>query len=112
MLLNKKLKVKKYQSIKCTFPGCENEIISNGLATKFCKEHKKTKYRNLKDKKESDNQEIKHPCNTSLSIISKCLLDGCNNEFEIILLPRVYTYPKYCPEHRNEYKRKLFLKNH
>lgn len=113
MLLNKKVKVKKYQISKCTYPGCEEKILSNGLAIRFCKEHKKAKYRKKKEeKKENENQKIKHSNNTSVKIISKCQLDGCNNEFEIILLPRVYTYPKYCPEHRNEYKRKLFLKNH
>jgi hypothetical protein len=30
---------------------------------------------------------------------------GCDHQFEVRLYPRQFIYPKYCPEHRNEYKR-------
>ena len=34
-----------------------------------------------------------------------CALESCNNQFEVKVYPRQYVYPKYCPMHRNEYKR-------
>jgi len=34
-----------------------------------------------------------------------CALEGCDHQFEVKIYPRQFIYPKYCPEHRNEYKR-------
>jgi hypothetical protein len=34
-----------------------------------------------------------------------CDLEGCTHQFEVKIYPRQYIYPKYCPEHRNEYRR-------
>jgi len=34
-----------------------------------------------------------------------CALEGCIHQFEVKIYPRQYIYPKYCPEHRNEYRR-------
>jgi hypothetical protein len=38
-------------------------------------------------------------------MVMNCALEGCQNQFEVKIYPRQYIYPKYCPEHRNEYKR-------
>jgi hypothetical protein len=38
-------------------------------------------------------------------MVLNCALEGCDNQFEVKIYPRQYIYPKYCPEHRNEYKR-------
>jgi len=38
-------------------------------------------------------------------MVMNCALEGCDNQFEIKIYPRQYIYPKYCTEHRNEYKR-------
>jgi hypothetical protein len=38
-------------------------------------------------------------------IQKQCALEGCHTVFLIKIHPRQYVYPKYCPEHRNEYKR-------
>lgn len=38
-------------------------------------------------------------------MVLNCALEGCNSQFEVKIYPRQYVYPKYCPEHRNEYKR-------
>jgi hypothetical protein len=38
-------------------------------------------------------------------MVLNCDLEGCDNQFEVKIYPRQYVYPKYCPEHRNEYRR-------
>jgi hypothetical protein len=38
-------------------------------------------------------------------MVMDCALEGCEHQFEVKIYPRQYIYPKYCPEHRNEYKR-------
>ena len=38
-------------------------------------------------------------------MVMNCALEGCDHQFEVKIYPRQYIYPKYCPEHRNEYKR-------
>jgi hypothetical protein len=38
-------------------------------------------------------------------MVLRCDLEECANHFEIKIYPRQYVYPKYCPSHRNEYKR-------
>lgn len=38
-------------------------------------------------------------------MVLSCALEACDNQFEVKVYPRQYIYPKYCPDHRNEYKR-------
>ncbi len=38
-------------------------------------------------------------------MVLNCALEGCDHQFEVKIYPRQYVYPKYCPEHRNEYRR-------
>ena len=38
-------------------------------------------------------------------MVMNCALEGCIHQFEVKIYPRQYIYPKYCPEHRNEYRR-------
>ena len=38
-------------------------------------------------------------------MVMGCALEGCKQHFEIKIYPRQYIYPKYCPQHRNEYRR-------
>jgi hypothetical protein len=103
---------------QCEYEGCEEvfEGVSSGCnPSKYCKEHKKFKYhKKTKMKKEtketiSNNQNIKHSYKTATVIIGKCQLDGCGKDFEILVIPNIFVYPKYCPEHRNQFKRERFL---
>jgi hypothetical protein len=58
-----------------------------------------------------------HECNFILKsksfevvkIIKACELPGCKRGFELEVSSRSNVYPRFCPEHRNEYKRWLFL---
>lgn len=98
---------------KCRYPGCENIFFGTG-ATKYCKEHKNYKAimqmkQEVKVKKDTINQIIEHD-GYPQNIIIECALEGCTTNFVVRLLHGVKVYPKFCPEHRNEYKRKLFSK--
>lgn len=104
----------------CVFPNCKKEFMG-GKTAKYCEEHKKDKYKDIlyynkyqeKKRKEritnqnKNNQIIRHSFFKGQRIIYNC--QCCGEPFEFVLLPRVYVYPKYCKEHRNEFRRKLYL---
>lgn len=106
---------------QCKFPGCEIHFEGRGLE-KYCKEHRKKEYYRIlyfdKYKKENEpsitelkknNQIIKHKSCHTFTVNSICALEGCNNHFKINVTPGNFVYPKFCPEHRNEFKRKMFV---
>jgi hypothetical protein len=51
------------------------------------------------------NQTFKHTYTEVVTMVMDCALEGCTHQFEVKIYPRQFIYPKYCPEHRNEYKR-------
>lgn len=107
---------KRTQKLKektCAFPGCKTIFIGKGKA-KYCEEHRKPKYRKeLYKQNDNDGDGIvtlEHDETCSTDIVRTCGCDGCDNEYVITLTPRLFEYPNYCPEHRNAYKREVFLK--
>lgn len=48
-------------------------------------------------------------CDAGYSQKWECALRGCKKKFEVLLEVGREIYPKYCEEHRNEYKRNRFL---
>jgi hypothetical protein len=38
-----------------------------------------------------------------------CQLSGCNRKYMLKVIPKLFIYPKYCEEHRSEFKRAFFL---
>ena len=104
---------------RCELEGCDIEFVGS-ITSKYCTEHRKSKYRKVIDKEKiekkkelrkcNNNQIIKHSFNESKVIQGTCQLEGCGKSFEILLIHNTYIYPKYCPEHRNEFKRERFLK--
>jgi hypothetical protein len=114
--MNVPKKRKNYSMVtkQCQFVGCDKQYKGNNVS-KYCKLHRQAKfkkelYRKPKEKVESINQVIKHTYSDEPVLQVKCELEGCNNEFNIQLFHAQYLYPKYCPDHRNEFKRNLFLK--
>jgi len=106
---------------KCAFPGCQIKEPMTGKG-RYCQIHRQRKYRKIIDAdkiaaKEAEeearnpNQTIKHSYTSPVCIMMKCKLDGCQNEFEVKILPSIYIYPRYCQDHRNDFKRALFIKN-
>ncbi len=98
---------------KCQFPGCTTSFMGRGK-TKYCDEHRKQEYKKIlyqpkKRKSLGDaNQKIKHKFLESQDVIKECSLEGCNNSYKIRIIPNQYIYPKYCEDHRNEWKREFF----
>lgn len=97
---------------KCAEPGCGAQFIGNHSA-KYCLKHRNPQTR-VKEKPVVEhvtekNQVFEHNYTEVKSMIQHCALEGCNEQFEVKIFPRQYVYPKYCPEHRNEHKRKKHL---
>lgn len=108
----------KLQSKKCGFPGCKTVFMGTGKS-RYCTEHRQRKYRKIIDaekianqkveeEERNPNQTIKHSYKNPICIKMPCNLKGCHEEFEIKIFPSIYVYPKFCKEHRNEFKRKIF----
>ncbi len=97
---------------KCKFEGCDKVEMMH-IQTKYCTEHRDKKYRKIIDKdkvkpKYDSNVIIKHDYSTPTEIKMTC--ECCGNNYNIILYPSVNIYPKFCEEHRNEFKRLLYMK--
>jgi hypothetical protein len=108
MQLPKSRRRQKLREKKCQYPGC-GKIFFGIHISKYCPEHRQDRYRIRKRTKPEDvnikNQTFKHNYTEVVTMVLECALEGCNNQFEVKIYPRQYVYPKYCPEHRNEYKR-------
>ena len=101
---------KKQQPVKrkCLYQGCGVEF-EGSRTSKYCQLHRNPQNRKKEIKIVEDvslkNQILQHEHKTVQTIMLKCALDGCGNEFEVKLFPRQYVYPKFCPEHRNDQRR-------
>lgn len=99
---------------KCEYPECGIEFLGHPIS-KFCPAHNSRSRQNIKIKKKTsvteNNRIIDHECKDITSIILECSLKGCREKYEIEICPKQYIYPKFCPEHRNKYKRESFLKS-
>ena len=113
MQLPKTPRGQKFKEKKCQYPGCKT-IFYGIHISKYCVEHRKDKYRIRKRTKPEDvnlkNQTIQHKYTTVVEQTISCALEQCENQFTIKVFPRQYIYPKYCPDHRNEYKRERHLR--
>jgi len=56
------------------------------------------------------NQIILHNFNTEIEQSKPCQLIGCCQNFSMTLIPNQLLYPKYCEEHRSEFRRQNFLR--
>lgn len=103
----------KIKLIVCQEPGCGMEFYGHYLR-KYCDAHASPTARKILRPKYEDpsvkNFVFQHKFQEPIRTIMVCDLPGCNNSFEIKVMPRQYVYPKYCHDHRNEYKRNLFVK--
>jgi hypothetical protein len=57
-----------------------------------------------------NNQIILHNYRKSVEKNCDCQLLGCRAAFAITLIPNQVLYPKYCTEHRSEFRRRNFLR--
>lgn len=59
-----------------------------------------------------ENQIIPHNFRREQKRQANCALNGCAQNFEFLLIPNQWIYPKYCEAHRNAFKRQHFLEQH
>ena len=57
-----------------------------------------------------NNQLIFHNYRESAERECDCQLLGCPRVFRVTLIPNQALYPKFCEDHRNEYRRRNFLR--
>jgi hypothetical protein len=108
MQLPKSRRRQKLREKKCQYPDC-GKVFYGIHISKYCPEHRQDRFRIRKRSKPEDvnikNMTMEHEYSEVTNMILSCALEGCSNQFELKLYPRQYIYPKYCPEHRNEFKR-------
>ncbi|MCL2845382.1 MAG: hypothetical protein FWE23_08035 [Chitinivibrionia bacterium] len=113
MQLPKTPRGQKFKEKICMYPGC-GKVFYGIHISKYCVEHRKDRYRIRKRTKPEDvnlkNQTIQHKYTTVVEQTMNCALIQCTNQFTTKIFPRQYIYPKFCPEHRNEYKRERHLR--
>lgn len=114
MQIPKKAPHPKLVQKKCTIDGC-GALFLGGPSSKYCIVHRDPKNR-VKEKIVPElvtlkNQVVQHEYTNVETVIQTCALEGCKEMFEVKIFPKQYVYPKYCPEHRNEQKRKSHLAN-
>lgn len=54
-----------------------------------------------------NNQILLHNYRAAALKDCRCPLEGCERAFSIVLIPNQALYPKYCADHRSEYRRAL-----
>jgi len=109
-------KYKKKKRIKlkvCQEPGCGREFWGHPIA-KYCELHRDIKQRQKQKKDidsiESKNMIFRHNYAEVIEVNFKCCLDGCDAMFPIKIFPKQFVYPRFCMEHRNDFKRNNFLR--
>lgn len=109
-------KYKKKKRIKlkvCQEPGCGREFWGHPIA-KYCELHRDIKQRQKQKKEfdsiESKNMLFRHGYSDVIEVMFQCCLEGCNNYFAIKVFPKQFLYPRFCLEHRNDFKRANFLR--
>ncbi len=106
---------KKRKRVKkiCKHPGCMKEFIGHPIA-KYCEEHRdakiRLKYKNEMNKNkeklvDENNLTFSHSFREVVVVEFACSYKGCNKKYRVKIFPQQFKYPKYCEEHRNEYKR-------
>ena len=56
-----------------------------------------------------NNQILLHNYTVEVIKSCRCALSGCGNSFAMVLIPNQILYPKFCREHRTEYRREFHL---
>ncbi len=109
-------KYKKKKRIKlkvCQEPGCGREFWGHPIA-KYCELHRDIKQR-AKHKKEFERVEVKnmvftHNYTEVIDLEFRCCLPGCESRYYVKVFPKQFVYPRYCMEHRNDFRRANFIR--
>ncbi len=109
-------KYKKKKRIKlkiCQEGGCGREFWGHPIA-KYCELHRDIKQR-AKHKKEFESVDVKnmvfkHNYTEVLDLEFQCCLNGCSNTYLVKVFPKQFVYPRFCVEHRNDFRRANFIR--
>lgn len=109
-----KYKKKKREKLKiCQEPGCGKEFWGHPIA-KYCELHRDIRFRQRRrrvyESVDVKNQIFNHKFHEVTDVEFACQLPGCGRKYKIRVFPKQYVYPKYCEEHRNEFRRESFLR--
>ncbi len=111
MQVPKNVRKQKEYMKECQYEGCKQVFKGISIA-KYCHKHRAEEFRVRKREtcKPSDTNRI---INYALPRASKTMLvcECCKQEFDATLYPRQVVYPKYCPEHTNAHRRKIYEKS-
>ena len=99
----------------CQESGCGKEFLGHPIA-KYCDLHRNIKKRKHKIKilenPNIKNQIFQNNYYYPTDVEFLCALQGCKNRFKIKAYSKQEVYPKYCEEHRSEFKREQFSRTH
>ena len=109
-------KYKKKKRIKlkiCQEPGCGKEFWGHPIA-KYCELHRDIKLR-AKHKKEFESVDVKnmvfkHNYTEVIDLEFRCSLIGCDKIYTVKVFPKQFVYPRFCLEHRNDFRRANFIR--
>lgn len=109
-----KYKKKRREKLKiCQEPGCGKEFWGHPIA-KYCELHRDIRFRQRRkrvyESVDVRNQVFNHKFHEVTDVEFACQVPGCNRRYIIHVFPKQYVYPKYCEEHRNEFKRESFIR--
>ena len=107
-------KYKKKKRIKlkiCQY--CGKEFWGHPIA-KYCELHRDVKQREKTKKPteplDANNRIFEHEYLEVVEQEFMCELDGCGKTYMVKVFPKQFVYPRYCEEHRNEFKRRNWLR--
>lgn len=114
MNLPKYKPVKKKTTKYCKYMNCGKEFLGTPVQ-KYCDfhtdPHHRKRIRPKPEKPAVKNQIFMHHFNNTIKVEFDCALNGCGKHFCVDVNPKQYVYPKYCENHRNEYRRCNFMRN-
>lgn len=107
-------KYKKKKRIKlkiCQY--CGKEFWGHPIA-KYCELHRDVKQREKTKKSpepgDSNNRTYNHEHIEVVEETWTCELDGCGKTYIVKIFPKQFVYPRFCEEHRNEFRRRNWIR--
>jgi len=97
----------------CNYLDCNKEFNGTPIQV-YCDYHKdphhRKRFRPVPESPEVRNQVFMHEFKRRMKAEFNCALSGCRECFEVDLTPKTFVYPKYCEQHRSEFRRNYFLR--
>jgi len=107
-------KYKKKKRIKlkiCQY--CGKEFWGHPIA-KYCELHRDVKQREKTKKSpepgDSNNRTYSHDYIEVGEETWTCELEGCGKSYVVKIFPKQFVYPRFCEEHRNEFRRRNWVR--